>query len=111
MSQLCMTKDVKNKIEQIRRKALPVLVKHGIQKAGVFGSVVRGVEKKDSDIDFLVEFTKKAKQSMSLFDLMDIEEELEQVLGKKIDLVQYDLVKPALREYILPAEVRIYEKD
>jgi hypothetical protein len=106
-----MTKDVKDKIEQIKRKVLPILVKHGIKKAGVFGSVVRGTDKRDSDVDFLVEFSDQTRQSMSLFDLMDIEEELEQVLGKKIDLVQYDLIKPALKEYILPAEVRIYEEN
>lgn len=49
----------------------------------MFGSVARGDDKPESDIDFLVEF----EPGSSLFDLMDLQEALEQLLGVSVDVV------------------------
>lgn len=49
----------------------------------VFGSVARGEERPESDIDFLVEF----EPGSSLFDLMDLEAELAALLGVSVDVV------------------------
>ncbi len=49
----------------------------------MFGSVARGDETPESDIDFLVEF----EPGSSLFDLMDLQEALEQLLGVPVDVV------------------------
>lgn len=49
----------------------------------VFGSVARGDDGADSDIDFLVEF----EPGSSLFDLLHIDEELEALLGTPVDVV------------------------
>ena len=49
----------------------------------LFGSVARGDDTPESDIDFLVEFQKGS----SLFDLMDLQEALEQLLGASVDVV------------------------
>lgn len=43
--------------------------KYGVSSIGIFGSYIRGEQKKDSDIDILVEFNK----SIGLFGLMDVE--------------------------------------
>jgi len=69
----------------------------------LFGSVVRGDTHKNSDIDILVEVPK----DKSLFDMMDIQFELEDVLKKKVDLVEYNLIKPRLKPYILKEQVKI----
>ena len=78
-----------------------VLKKHGIPKAGIFGSFARGEQKKNSDIDILVEF------NGSLFKLSGIELELEKTLRKKVDLLTYNGINHLLRERILKEEVRI----
>jgi len=46
----------KVKLSEIKIKSVPILKRHGIRKAAIFGSYVRGEETKDSDIDILVEF-------------------------------------------------------
>ncbi len=56
---------------------------HRGRSAALFGSVARGDETPESDIDFLVEF----EPGSSLFDLMDLQEALEQLLGVPVDVV------------------------
>ncbi|MDI6883697.1 MAG: nucleotidyltransferase family protein [Hadesarchaea archaeon] len=90
-------------IEEIKRKILPILRRHGITKAGVFGSIVRGEAKEDSDIDILVEI----ESDISLLDFVGIKLEIEEALGRKVDLVEYKTIKPLLKERILSEEVAI----
>ena len=90
-------------ISEIKKKITPILNKYGIKKAGIFGSVVRGEAKKGSDIDILVEI----KEDISLLDFVKIKLELEEVLGRKVDLVEYSTIKPIIREQVLSEEVAI----
>jgi hypothetical protein len=90
-------------IEEIKQKILPILKRHGIKKAGLFGSYVREEMKADSDIDILVEIEK----NISLLDFVGIKLEIEEVLGRKIDLVEYSTIKPLLKERILNEQVVI----
>ena len=90
-------------IDEIKKRILPVLRRHRISKAGVFGSSVSGNLKKDSDIDILV----KVDDDISLLDFIGIKLELEDVLGKKVDLIEYDSIKQSLRERILKEQVVI----
>ena len=90
-------------IDEVREKALPVLLRHGATKAGVFGSLVRGELHPRSDIDILVEL----REGLSLLDVVGIAQELEDVLRRKVDLVEYGAIKPLIRERILAEEVRI----
>jgi len=92
-------------LDSIKRNAVPILKKHGVTKAGLFGSVVRGEAKKGSDIDILV----KVGRETSLFDLVGIELELTKKLGKKVDLVEYCSIHPLLKKIILGEEVRLFE--
>ena len=91
-------------IDEVKKKILPVLKKYEIKKAGVFGSVIRGETREDSDIDILVEL---GKDDMSLLDFVGIKLELKEALGRKVDLVEYCTIKPLLRERILAEEVPI----
>lgn len=90
-------------IEAIKRKASPILRQHGAKKAGLFGSCVRGEATKTSDIDMLVGLSKDA----SLLDFVGLKLELEEALGKKVDLVEYGAIKPLLKSRILGEEVAI----
>ncbi|MEK7542026.1 MAG: nucleotidyltransferase family protein [Patescibacteria group bacterium] len=84
-------------VEEIRNKILPILQTNGAARVGLFGSAARGAANPDSDIDILVDIPKR----MTLLDLIGIKQQLEKVLGKKVDLVEYQALKPALREKIL----------
>ena len=64
-------------IDEVKKKIRPVLEKHNLKKAGVFGSVVSGELKEDSDVDILVEIE---RDDMSLLDFVGIKLELEDAL-------------------------------
>ena len=91
-------------IDEIKRKALPVLRRYDLKKAGIFGSIARGELREDSDVDILVEIE---SDDFSLLDFVGIKLELEDALGRKVDLVEYDTIKPLLKERILAEEVPI----
>lgn len=90
-------------VEEVKNKIIPVLRKHGIKKAALFGSLIRGESKESSDIDILVDIEK----DISLLDFVGIKLDLEGVLGRKVDLVEYDTIKPRLKDRILREQVVI----
>ncbi|MBA7590996.1 hypothetical protein ES708_33141 [subsurface metagenome] len=57
------------KIDKIKRKILPILKRYNAKRAGIFGSIVRGEENQESDIDILVEIVGR----MSLLDFAGLE--------------------------------------
>ena len=90
-------------VEEIKQQIIKTLKTHGIKKASLFGSLVRGEMKEDSDIDILVEIEK----DISLLDFIGIKLELEDGLGRKVDLVEYCAIKPSIRDKILKEQVVI----
>ncbi|MCK5624245.1 nucleotidyltransferase domain-containing protein [Candidatus Pacearchaeota archaeon] len=96
-----------NSVQEIRKIILPILIKNNVIKAGIFGSYVRGEQKKNSDVDLLVELEK----DIDLLDVIRIKIELEKVLKKKVDLVEYETIRSELKNPILKEEVLIYEKE
>lgn len=98
-----MTNQTKTYIEKIKRKILPILKRHRAKRTGLFGSLVRGQMGKSSDIDILVDLPRNS----SLIDVVGIQQDIEEVVGKKVDLVEYEAIKPLLKERILAEEIRI----
>jgi len=94
---------MKSNIKGIKDKIVPVLKRHDVVHAAIFGSFVRGEAKKDSDIDILVEF----KGEKSLLDLVALKLELEELLGKEVDVLTYNSIHPFIRETILKEQVAI----
>ena len=92
------------KIEEIKNKITPVLIRHHIKRAGIFGSVAKGEATSKSDIDILVELGDK----ISLLEFVVIKYELEDLLGKKVDLVEYQALKERLKQKVMAEEIRIY---
>ncbi len=89
--------DMNIKIKQIRELILPILQRYGVSKAALFGSVVKEQIRPDSDVDILVQIDK----DISLLDFVGLKLELEQALKTDVDVVEYDTIKPLLRETIL----------
>jgi len=94
---------INKEIENIKSKIVKILKKNNVKKAGIFGSYSRGEQKKNSDVDILIEPTDK----MSLLDISGIKIELEESLGKKVDVVSYKYIHPYLKKRILKSEVKI----
>jgi predicted nucleotidyltransferase len=84
----------------------PVLKeKFGVETIGVFGSYVRGEQKRGSDADVLVEFS--ADAHVGFFRFLELEEFLSRKLGVKVDLVTRDALKPFIGERILQEVVMV----
>lgn len=78
--------------------------KHDVARLRVFGSVARGDDVPESDLDLLVEFTR----SKSLLDLVGIEHEFEEALGRKVDLVTPAALSPYIRDEVLREARDVY---
>ena len=70
--------------------------KYKVSELGIFGSFVRGEQRKRSDIDILVEFG----ELTDVFLLIDLEDYLRKILKKKVDLVRKGAIRPELKEII-----------
>lgn len=84
------------KFDEVREKIVPVLQKSDVQYAGVFGSVARGDDRPDSDVDILVKFSGPATFAAYL----RLDDGLRQSLGRDVDLVTEGAVNKFLRPYI-----------
>ncbi len=74
-----------------------------VKNIGVFGSYVKGEQKRKSDLDVLVEF----EEPISLFEFMDLEEYLMKILDVKVDLVSKKALKPRIGKRILEEVIYI----
>jgi len=90
-------------LEEIKEEVTPILRRYGVKRASIFGSAIRGEMRNDSDIDILVEIG----EDISLLDFVALKLELEDALGRRVDLVEFDSIKPRLREKILKEQVVI----
>lgn len=75
---------------------LKILIPFQPSRVGIFGSVARGEGKPGSDLDILVNFTKR----LTLLDLIDMEDQLSKSLNCKVDLVTERSVHPQIKKYI-----------
>ena len=78
---------------------------YSVKEIGVFGSYVRGEQKKQSDVDVLVEFDESS--NLSLLDFIRLENYLSDVLGIKVDLVEKHTLKPRIGKHVLEEVVQV----
>src|SRR5256714_9088003 len=77
------------------RAAEPALRARGIRRAAVFGSIARGDERPDSDIDILVEFEPGAEGS--IYEYMNLKQYIAGLFDGPVDAIDRDALKPHLR--------------
>jgi uncharacterized protein len=90
-----------NKLDKIKKTLVAhkadLREKYGITEIGIFGSYVRGEQKRKSDLDILVEFDK----TVGFFEWIDAEDHIAELLKQKVDLVPKENIRRELREIIL----------
>lgn len=89
--------DVNDILKDKREDILRICAKYGAVRVRVFGSLARGEADQASDVDFLVEL----EPGRSLLDLGGLQYELEQLLGRKVDVVTERGLKLRIRERVL----------
>lgn len=82
---------------------------HPVEKAWLFGSFARGEEDDKSDIDILVRF--EERKNLDLFDYIGIQQELEDLTGRSVDLVEDGQELPSIRNSIFQDRILVYEKS
>lgn len=88
---------------RIKRAIVPILRKHDVVKASIFGSYARGEETKNSDVDILVQF----KGTKSLLDLVSLELELKDKLRRDVDVLTYGSLHHLIKDRVLKEQVSI----
>lgn len=86
-----------------RKEILRIATKYGARNVRVFGSVSRGEADEASDIDFLVEM----ESGRSLLDLGGLQAELEQSLGRRVDVVTEKGLKVRIRGRVLSEAISV----
>ncbi len=74
-----------------------------VEKIGIFGSVSSGKAKEKSDIDILVEFSKP----VGFFHFIRLENYLSDLLGRKVDLVTKNALKPLIKKEVLKQTIYV----
>jgi predicted nucleotidyltransferase len=90
--------------KKIIEKVIIILKKHDAREIAIFGSYAKEKIRPESDLDILVEFSRRK----SLLDLVSIEIELEEMLNMKIDLLTKKSISPYLIDRIEREAERIY---
>ena len=85
-------------ISRLKQNLPEIRERYGVRALGIFGSYVRGEQRKRSDLDILVEFN---NGSLTLFQFVELRDFLSDLLGVKVDLVEKRALKPAIGKYIL----------
>ena len=81
------------------RAALPTLQeRYGVKSLALFGSYARGEQRRSSDLDILVEFDDRP---LTLLQFIALEQELSDLLGVKVDLVERHTLKPAIGRHVV----------
>jgi len=90
-------------LQNHRDDILRIATQYGASNVRVFGSVARGEARPESDIDVLIHL----ETGRSLLDIVAIKQELEELLGRKVDVLTESSLSPYLREQILMEAIRL----
>lgn len=81
-----------------------------VQKAWLFGSFSRNEERPESDVDIIVEYDRK-NNKVGLFTIIRIKQQLEQITGRSIDLVEEGTLMSFAQESANHDKILIYERQ
>lgn len=86
-----------------RNEILSIATRYDAKKIRIFGSILRGEIKLNSDVDFLVEL----EPGRSLLDIIAIKQDLEELLGCKVDVVTEAAISPYIRDEVISHAVSL----
>lgn len=95
--------DVVDLIVEKRNAILATCARYGAGNVRVFGSCARDDYNEDSDVDILVQFTRKYDYG----DLFKLQEELEKLLGRKVDIGTEEMLRDRVRDHVLAEAVAL----
>lgn len=84
-------------LQEKRQEILQIVAKHGAYNVRVFGSVARGEDRIDSDIDFLIDVASEHSPWFPAGLIVDLED----LLGRKVDVAELDNLHSCIREQVL----------
>ena len=90
-------------MQKKRGEILRIAARYGARDVKVFGSVARHERRPDSDVDVLV----KLAPGRSLLDIVAIKQDLEDLLGCKVDVVTEAAISPYIRDQVLKEAVNL----
>lgn len=90
-------------VKEVQKKLRPILKAHGIVRAGLFGSLVRGEMKKGSDIDLIIQ----PSPGTTYLDLAELQQELETLLHNDVDLATYRSLSRHIKPLVMREQLRI----
>jgi predicted nucleotidyltransferase len=88
-------------LKEKREEILRIAARHGAHNVRVFGSVARGDARPDSDVDFLVEM----EPGRSLMDVGELKMDLEDLLGRRVDVARPRALRAPLRHRVFSEAV------
>ena len=88
---------VQQLLRERRTDILQLATQHGARRVRIFGSIIRGTATESSDIDLLVAF----EPDRSLLDLIGFKQDLQELLGRPVDVVSEGGLSPYLKDRIL----------
>ena len=94
------------RFSELREKVLSVLLPYGVKRVALFGSVARGEDTAQSDVDILVAF----RAPVGLFRLAHLQRELGECLGRPVDLVTEGFLSRYMRAHVREEQVVLYEE-
>lgn len=97
--------------EPLRDKILSILLPYNVKRVAVFGSVVRGEDAPDSDLDILVTLPPPGERPVIGLKWFELVERLSAVLERPVDLVTEDGLSPYIRPYIEREMIILYEQE
>ena len=96
-------REIERIMNEIRNNMPYLQEKYRVKSIGLFGSYIRGEQKERSDVDMLVEFD----HPVTLLEFVALENILNEMIGKKVDLVMKNALKPRIGERILKEVVYV----
>lgn len=93
-------------IDEVKVKVTPIFRKYGAEYAAVFGSVARGDDRPDSDVDFIV----RLSRPVGFFKLSALADSLEQKLQRPVDVVEEEGLSRHMKPFIVKDLITVYEK-
>jgi len=90
-------------ISKLRQNLPEITIRFQVKSLLLFGSYVRGRQKKKSDLDILVEFS----EPPTFFEFLALERYLSDLLGLKVDLVMKEALKPAIGKHVMAEAIAV----